>query len=108
MSIKTEFFLKNKLVFDHVKMTSSSVGFDGGYTVLPPILSASNSQENLDIISNNVDKNSNSSDHSDSKEKTSSINSNKKQETDEGVSLPEAPFSSILQSRRQTIFDENR
>ncbi|XP_060573290.1 WD repeat-containing protein on Y chromosome-like isoform X4 [Ruditapes philippinarum] len=92
-------------------MTSSVNGFDGGYSVLPPILSTSNSQENLDINSNSVDKNSNNVDknsNNSDKNNTSDINSNKTGKgTDDGISLPEAPFSSILQSRRPTYSDEN-
>lgn len=93
--------------------------FEGGYTVLPAIVSASNSDENLDINSNSVDINSNSVDRN-----SNSLDSRNSEDADQNVKgnnarspgqkatedmvLPDAPFSSILQSTRPTYVDENR
>lgn len=90
----------------------TSTQFEGGFSVLPPIISEDNYKENLDLNSNKVDKNCSNSSRVVIKDINEDINSNSIDTYGKGReglnSLPEAPFSSILQSKRSTYLDENR
>lgn len=82
----------------------STQTFGGGYSVLPPILSAQNSQEDLDITGKTVDINSNNV------KKSGNLNSNIElgaRQCTQGsvVEIPSTPFSSILQQTQNLNFD---
>lgn len=82
----------------------SAQTFGGGYSILPPILSAQNSQEDLDIAGKAVDINSNNVN------KSGNLNSNTElgaRQCTRGsvVEIPNTPFSSILQQTQNLKFD---
>lgn len=97
----------------------SSKSFEGGFSVLPPILSARNSEEKLAIHSNNVDVNGNStavnnnnvSEISNCLDKNSNsaskdLISGSEGTQSNGIDLPRAPFSSILPQSLHLTFED--
>lgn len=97
----------------------SGQNFQGGYTVLPPILSAQNSEEKLAVnghskdnngihvelsrdgaakSGNSLDINSNSVDNTETEKSVSDLSTSQGTQKN-GTELPQAPFSSIVQQK---------